>query len=161
MCRCAAILLMMLQATLFSAGLQNAISHTRDGRSWTPGHAFVSPHTLCLVGVEEDSSDLGEAWGGQRAGYPRALLFECWGDRGKREPELGLGLVMRVARPPAAGLESGKTGRGTVGWRESGGRVRRKQRQTFLQPPSPEMVLQPEWRQMRVKLCASKLLGKP
>lgn len=149
MCRCAAILLMMLQATLFSAGLQNAISHTRDGRSWTPGHAFVSPHTLCPVGVEKDSSDLGEAWGGQRAGCPRALLFECWGDRGKREPELGLGLGMRVAWP------------GTVGWRESEAESPGSRGRLFSGLRAPEMVLQPEWRQMRVKLCASKLLGKP
>lgn len=98
--------------------LQNAISHTRGGRSWISEHAFVFTHPLP-----------GRGGGGQlrcRRGLgwpscwiPKSAVIVMSGDRGEREPELGLGLVMSVAGHAAGleGLGGGRTGRRSLGWR--------------------------------------------
>lgn len=92
MCRCTAILLMMLPATVFSAGLQGRLPHTHGILGADPGgRAIVSPSTLCLGGMEKDSSDLGYARGGsERAGQPEAGNGR---DGGERELGLDLGFI--------------------------------------------------------------------
>lgn len=68
---------MMLQATLFSAGLVGGRAFPRAGpKVQDPedgGRAIVSP--VLYPGRGEDSSDLGEAYDrGKRARRPEALL---------------------------------------------------------------------------------------
>lgn len=92
-CRCAAILLMMLQATLFGAGAQDAISHTRGGRSWTPGHACFPTHPPPGRGAGRPGF-----WGGlgrPARRLPQSSVLPMLGRQGRGS--LSWGLVMSVA----------------------------------------------------------------